>query len=56
MRIEEIDKNLKTESAMGLTDVVFLDVRRTVFAVRSVQTANGTDFPQDAGRGRRIGK
>ena len=33
MRIEEIDKNLKVESAMGLTDVIFTDVRSDPFRV-----------------------
>lgn len=31
MRIEEIDKNLKTETALGLSDVVFLNVRNEPF-------------------------
>ena len=33
MRIEEIDKNLKVESALGLDDVIFMDVRRDPFCV-----------------------
>ncbi|MBQ7982573.1 MAG: SGNH/GDSL hydrolase family protein [Clostridia bacterium] len=33
MRIEEIDKNLKVETALGLNDVVFADVRHDPFRV-----------------------
>ena len=33
MRIDEIDKNLKVEKALGLEDVVFIDVRRDPFSV-----------------------
>ena len=33
MRIDEIDKNLKVETTLGLTDVVFTDVRRDPFCV-----------------------
>ncbi|MGN1408583.1 MAG: SGNH/GDSL hydrolase family protein [Eubacteriales bacterium] len=33
MRIEEIDRNLKVETALGLTDIVFSDVRNDPFRV-----------------------
>ena len=33
MRIDEIDKNLKVEKALGLEDIVFIDVRRDPFSV-----------------------
>ena len=33
MRIDEIDKNLKVENALGLDDIVFIDVRRDPFSV-----------------------
>ena len=33
MRIEEIDKNLKVETALGLSDVIFADVRNAPFSV-----------------------
>ena len=33
MRIDEIDKNLKVEKALGLDDVVFIDVRHDPFRV-----------------------